>query len=256
MNSIYGTPLTGMRGADFQLDVVSNNIANLNTSGFQAVDPILGSLEYEAAIGDPNNGSTPSPTTRVGMGVRPAEAVRSQDPAPLVATGNPLDLAISGPGLFVLRQADGQLGYTKELSLHLAPDGKLVTAQGLVTVPPIQVPATVMHVSVDGHGNLVGEARDGTQKALVKLTVVTFPAPENLRAQGGGLYTESLGSGRPQTGAGTQTEVHSGFQLGSTVDLSTEMVDLIQAQRLYEINGKALQTMDSLVNTAITMQTR
>lgn len=253
MNSLYGVPLTGMRGADFELDVAANNIANLNTGGYEEVTASMESLPAQDAIAGPFTATSASPATRTGMGVGPALAVRSQEQAPLVATGNPLDLAIEGRGFFSVRDANGQIAYAQQVSLHLAPDGTLATSQGLPLVPPIRVPKQVVEVTVDDRGTFQGKTIDGKTLPLGALRVSAFASPENLRAEGGGLYTETLGSGRPRS-AGAQAQVFSGYQLGSTVDLATEMTNVVAAERQYAINAKALQTMDSLVNTIVNLQ--
>jgi flagellar basal-body rod protein FlgG len=257
MNSMYGTPATGMRGAEYQLDITANNIANVNTGGYQSVEGVLGALPDQAEIGDPNNGTVPSPATYVGMGTAPASEERSTSQAPLVSTGNPLDLAIMGQGYFVVRQASGQTAYTSQVSLHVQPDGTVLTSAGLALVPPLQVPTNVTTVVAQSDGTLVGTTKDGRTVPVGKPAVAVFAAPENLTAQGGGLYTETLSSGRPQTrNTGPAAKIMVGYQLGSTVDLGTEMVNMIQEQRMYELNAKALQTLDSLVNSTISLQTR
>ena len=257
MNGLYGTPLTGMRGANFELDVVANNIANLNTSGFEQVDPVLSSLGDQAAIGELNYGTNAGQSTQaIGMGTRPEATNRTDLAAPLVQTGNPLDLVVKQPGMFVLRQPDGQIVYTPQVTLQLQPDGRLLTAQGQSLVPQVRVPANVSSVVVDTHGNLIGQTRTGTTVPLGRPEVATFAAPDNLRALGAGNYAESLSSGRPQTAGAGALQILSGYQLGSTVDLATQMVNMIQAERMYEINGKALQTVDSLIGTVISISPR
>lgn len=260
MNSLYGVPVTGMQGAEFQLDVVANNIANLNTSGYQSVEPVLASLPSQAEVGDPNNGITIPAATHVGMGTRPDATVRSQQQASFAPTGNPLDLVVAGSGFFTVRQPDGQLAYARQVSLHVDPtDGHVVTAQGLTLAPPVTVPAGVQQISVDAKGRLIGPTKAGQlaamQKPLGTLKVVTFAAPENLSEQQG-LYTETLGSGRPQAAPASTNQVLSGYQLNSTVDLATEMTNMVEAQRMFQVNSKALQTLDSLVNTVVSWQPR
>ncbi len=255
MNSLYGTAVTGMHGADFALDVIANNISNLNTSGFQAVEASLASLPSQAEIGDPNNGIPVPASTHVGMGVQPAGTMRSQAQAMMEATGNPLDLALNSGNFFALREPSGAVVYTPQVSLHLEPDGQVTSAQGLVLNPPVSVPGGVTHVFADSTGTISYLGPSGKAVGVAKLSVVSFSAPENLRGLGNGLYSETLGSGRPQT-AGSTAQVWSGYQLKSTVDLSTEMVNMIQAQRMYEMNTKALQTMDALVNNVVSMQPR
>ena len=256
MNSLYGTPVTGLQGASFQLDVVANNIANLNTSGFEDVEPLVGSLPAQAEIGDPNNGIPIAATTHVGMGVQPTGTMRSQAQAAMEATGNPLDLALDGPNYFTLRQPNGTLVYAKQVSLHLQPDGQVVSAQSLALYPPVRVPKNVIHLTADASGGLIGLTASGASARVATLAVTTFAAPENLRAEGDGVYTETLGSGRPLAPARGTAQIWSGYQLKSTVDLATEMTNMIEAERVYQANTKALQTMDALVNTAVSVQPR
>jgi flagellar basal-body rod protein FlgG len=256
MNSIYGTPATGMRGAEYQLDITANNIANVNTSGYQSVEGVLGALPGQAEIAEPDNGTVPSTATYVGMGTAPAAEERSTAQASLTATGNPLDLAIQGQGYFVVRQSSGQTAYTSQVSLHVQPDGTVLTSAGLALVPPLKVPANVSGVVAQSDGTLVGTTPDGKTVPVGKPAIAVFAAPENLTAQGGGIYTETLSSGRPQTrNTGQTAKIMPGYQLGSTVDLGTEMVNMIQEQRMFELNAKALQTLDSLVNSTISLQT-
>jgi len=256
MNSLYGIPVSGMQGANFTLDVAANDIANVNTSGFQAVTSLLESLPAQSPLTDPTNAADANTQNRVGMGVRPGATERSQAQASLQATGNPLDLALTGPNYFALSAPNGQLVYAQQVSLHLQPDGTLVTDQGLTLNPSLRVPPQVVRVSVDAHGVVTGETLSGRRTQVGTLRTVTFAAPENLQAQGGGLYTETVGSGRPQQTATGTVPVYSGYQLGSTVDLATEMVNVIQAQGQFTASAKALQTLDSLIGTVVNLQAR
>ncbi len=257
MNNIYGTPVSGMQGADFELNVAANNIANLNTSGYEAVEPIVTNLPEQAQLGQENFLSPDAPATHIGMGVQASATPRDTRQAVLEATGNPLDVAINGPGYVAVRQQDGQLAYTRQLSLHVQPDGRLVTNDGLALVPPVRVPANALSVNIAQDGRVSAQTGPSTVTPLGKLTVVSFAAPENLREQSG-LYTETLGSGRPRTG-GTNpggaraNQVMAGYQLHSTVDLATEMSNMIEAQRMYAANSKALQTLDALVSATVTL---
>lgn len=258
MNSLYGTPLSGMRGADAALDVTANNIANVNTGGYETVEPILGSLPSTDPIGPPELYGTTSAAQRVGTGVQPVGTMRSTAQPNLNPTGRPLDLAVSGAALLTLRRPDGTLVYTRQAALDVAPDGTLATGAGLTLSPAIRVPATVTHVQVDAHGVVSGLRADGRAQVLGQVRLTTFPAPENLAEQGEGQYVPTAMSGRPaaaRTGAGA-SQVMSGYTLASTVDLATEMSNMIEEQRMYESNSKALQTLDSLINTIVTLQQR
>ena len=256
MNSIYGTPLSGMQGASFTLDTAANDIANVNSSGYESVTAVLQNMPSQDALTDPTNATGSSPQSRVGMGVRPSATQRNQDPLPLQATGNPLDLALTGNSYFVVSQPGGQLAYAQQMALHIEPDGTLTTAQGLTLNPSLRVPQQVVKVSVDQTGVVTGEAVNGQTSQIGTLRTVTFPASENLQAEGRGLFTETLGSGRPQQAAAGSTSVHAGYQLGSTVDLATEMTRVIEAQNQFQVNAKALQTLDSLVNSVVSIVQR
>jgi flagellar basal-body rod protein FlgG len=255
VNGLYGVPLAGMQGAEFQLNVIANNIANVNSSGFMAQEPVVDSLAAQAQV-SPAVSNSASSATNVGMGAISVSTERIQGGLSLQSTGNPLDLAIEGQGMFVLRHANGQVVYAPEVSLRQQPDGKVVTQDGLSLVPPLRVPANVTGLTVDGKGTLQG--KDSTGKTIQVGTpgTATFAAQQNLSAAGGGLYTETLSSGRPQTPKAGSVTVMSGYQLGSNVDLATEMVELIQAQRQFEVSGKALQTVDSLVNNVVSISAR
>ncbi|HZS90608.1 MAG TPA: flagellar hook-basal body complex protein [Chloroflexota bacterium] len=256
MNSLYGTPVTGMQGAEFQLDVVADNIANLNTDGFQAVEPVLSSLPFQAEIGDPNNGVVAPAATHIGMGVQPMATMRSQRQAPLVPTYNPLDLATKDQGFFALRRPDGQTVYSSEISLQLQPNGQVTTTEGLSLAPPVRVPNGVTHITADTQGRIIGHSRNGTTVVVGRTVVVGFAAPENLRALGNNTYAESLSSGRPQIRGVDQTQIVSGFRRASTVDLATELTAMVDAQHMYEANARALQTLDAFINNAVSLPQR
>ena len=259
MNSLYGTPLSGIRGADAALNVTANNIANVNTGGYETVEPILGSLPSTDPIGPPQLYGTTNAAQRVGTGVQPVGTMRSTAQPNLTPTGRPLDLAVAGSAFLTLRRPDGTLAYTRQAALDVAPDGTLATGAGLTLSPAIRVPATVTHLQVDVHGVVSGLRADGRTQVLGQVRLATFPAPENLAEQGAGQYVPTAMSGRPaaaaRTGAGA-SQVMSGYTLASTVDLATEMSNMIEEQRMYQSNSKALQTLDSLVNTIVTLQQR
>ena len=241
------TGLSGVQAAQTDIDTIGNNIANVNTTGFKASVAGFADL-YGSAVQ-----STP------GQGVFTASLAQSFTEGTITQTGQPLDVAINGPGYVAVRQQNGQLAYTRQLSLHIQPDGQLVTRDGLSVAPPVRVPTNALSVSIAQDGRVSARTGPSTVAALGKLTVVSFAAPENLREQSG-LYIETLGSGRPQTGATGPSGsgagaigVMAGYQLRSTVDLATEMSNMIEAQRMYEANSKALQTLDALVNTTVTL---
>ena len=255
MSGLYGVPQAGLQSAEFQLNVISNNIANLNSSGFEAQEPVISSLPSQAQMGPYvlDSGST---ATNVGMGAISVATERIDTGAPVQPTGNPLDLAIEGPGMFVLKAANGQVEYAPQVSLHQQPDGKIVTDAGMSLVPPLQAPANVTGITIDAKGNLIGTDQTGKTVTIGTPGTATFPAQENLSDAGNGMFTETLSSGRAQAPAAGAVQVLSGYQLGSTVDLSTQMVELIQSERQFDASSKALQTLDTLVNNVVSISAR
>lgn len=258
MNSIYGTPLSGMQGAEFELDVTANNIANVNTAGFASVQPILGSLPTTEPIGpSPLDGPTPI-GKQVGFGTKPDETSRTTAQAALVHTGRTLDIALTGPGFLTLRRSNGAIVYARSARLDIAPDGTLITGTGLSVSPAIKVPATVSSVTVDQQGTIHGYGTDGRDRVLGRLALVTFASPESLTQQGDSLFSANAASGNAaiaRMGMGN-TQVWGGYSLGSTTDLATEMTNMVSEERMFGANSKALQTLDTLVNTIVSMQQR
>ncbi len=255
MNGLYGVPQAGMQGAEFQLNVVANNIANLNSQGFAEQEPIVNSLPSQSQV-SASVFDTSSAATNVGMGALSVATETIDGTTSLQATGNPLDLAIEGQGMFELRQAGGQVVYSPQISLEQQPDGKIVTTDGLSLVPPLQTTGTVSDITVDGKGNVTGTDRTGKTVQIGTISTVTFPAQQNLSDAGEGVYTETLSSGRPQTSNSGAVRVMSGYRLASTVDLAAQMVELIQAERQFQANSKALQTVDTLVNNVVSISAR
>jgi flagellar basal-body rod protein FlgG len=241
MNGLYGVPQAGLQDAMFRLNAIANNIANVNTSGYEAEEPV--------ADAPPAQGDT---------------VQRSEQLASLMNTSDPSDLVSSGNDMFALRQADGTTAYSRQVHLQVQPNGQLATDQGLALVPALRVPAGWSGVRVDSRGAVTGV--DGAGNTIVDATgkpitvgtlaMATFAAPQNLNSLGGGLYSASLSSGRAQTPAAGSVQIMSGYQLGSNVDLATEMVEMIETQRAYDASTKALQAVDSLVNGAVSIPVR
>lgn len=244
------TAVTGASAQQVRIDVISNNLANLGTTGFKAVRAQFEDLLYEtvrppAAAGD-------SPTgLQFGRGTRVVGTERIQTAGTLRQTGQSLDLAIDGTGFFSVQRLNGDIAYTRDGSFRLDVNGNLVNASGLLLDPPITVPIDTTEISVTQDG-IVSIRQPGstalTQVGQIQLNV--FPNNAGLLALGGNLFEESAGSGTPTTGTPGTTNfglVLQGSLEESNVSIAEELVNLILAQRAFEANTRVISASDDLL---------
>jgi flagellar basal-body rod protein FlgG len=229
----------GMAAQQQRLDAISNDIANANTDGYQAERVGFQDLLYNPA------GSTSGAGVAVGAGAALTQLGTSQAQGAIQQTGRTLDVALTGPGFFEVRRADGSTGLTRNGSFALDATGQLTTADGSLVQPPIKVPAGVSE-------NQISIGSDGTVSAagrtFGKLAIVTVPAPAQLTAGGNSTYTPTAASGAVR--AVTGTTVRQGALEGSNVDINTEMVDMMDAQRSYSLDGEAIKLQEQMMQTA------
>lgn len=229
----------GMAAQQQRLDAISNDIANANTDGYQAERIGFQDLLYNPAGGPSGAG------VATGAGTALAQLGTSQAQGAIQQTGRTLDLALTGPGYFEIRRADGSTGLTRNGSFALDASGQLTTADGSVVQPPIKVPAGVSETQIS-----IGP--DGTVSAagrtLGKLAIVSVPAPAQLTAGGNSTYTPSAGSGA--VSAVTGTTVRQGALEGSNVDVNSEMVGMMDAQRSYSLDSEAIHLQEQMMQTA------
>jgi len=230
---------SGMDAQQQRLDAISNDLANLNTTGYQSQRIGFQDLLYNSA------GSAGAAGVSVGSGAGLISLGPSQLAGPLQPTGNPLDLAISGDGYFEVRQADGTTALTRDGSFQRDATGQLTTAAGLIVQPPIKVPAGTadsdIKVSADGTVTVAG-------KTIGKLALATVPAPEQLTPLSGNLLAPTTASGavRPATAATiVQGEVN-----GSNVDLARAMTDMMDAQQGYSLASRAISIQEQMLQMA------
>jgi flagellar basal-body rod protein FlgG len=240
---------TGMIAQQFNLDTISNNLANVNTTGFKHQRAEFTDLMYQTYKGS----STNSGAVQVGLGSAFSATASDFSEGALQNTANPLDLAIVGSGFFQVQKADGALAYTRDGAFKRDANGLMVTSDGYPLEPPITIPANATAISVSNTG--VVSATIAGQNELQEIGTIqlaVFPNPAGLTRMGQNLYAAGGASGDPQlanpgaTGAG---ELQSGFLEGSNVQVVEEMVKMIMAQRAYEINSKAIQTSDEMLST-------
>jgi len=250
------TSATGMKGQQLLVDTISNNLANINTSGFKKSQVAFEDLLYEMLVtpGTEAAEGFEIPTgLQVGSGSKVTSTAKVFTQGAPINTGNQLDVAIQGKGFFRVSLPDGTYAYTRDGGFKLNSSGQLVNNEGYVISPGISIPtdATDVSIGIDGNVNvLVGS--EGTMTNVGQLEMHDFINPAGLKAMGGNLYQETIASGTAisgTAGADGLGELMQGFLEGSNVDAVTELVGLILAQRAYEINSRAIRTSDEMLST-------
>jgi len=243
---------TGMQAQQTYIDVTSNNLANVNTTGFKKSRTNFQDLVYqtEKAPGLATSAGTEAPAgIQVGLGVKTASVQKEFAIGSLKQTGNALDLAIQGDGFFQITLPDGTIGYTRDGAFHGDDAGNVVNASGYPIEPNITLPQgyTALDVSADG---VVTANIDGQPVELGQIQTAAFINPAGLIAQGGNIFRESGSSGPPVVGAPNEHGVgalYSGTLEMANVKVVEEMINLITAQRAFEFNSKAVQASDQML---------
>lgn len=256
MMRALNTAGTGMIAQQINIDVIANNLANVNTTGFKQQRAEFQDLMYQtySAGGMQNGGTATTPqSVEVGLGTRFAASAASFAQGPMQATNRPLDVAIQGEGFFTVTMPDGTTGYTRDGSFSLDANGNLVTSDGFAVGPGITIPPGTAAVSISPDGRVQGIAQGAEETTeLGRLELATFANPAGLTRVGNNLYRPSSASGDAQTGGPGENgagQLAAGYVEGSNVQIVEEMVRMILAQRAYEINSKAIQTADDMLST-------
>lgn len=245
---------TGMEAQQMQLDVISNNLANVSTNGFKKSHAVFEDLMYQnlRQVGSASAEQSTLPTgLQVGLGVRTVATSRTFSQGNLQQSNNNLDVAIQGNGFFQVTMPDGTTGYTRDGAFQLDNAGRLVTSSGLVVAGGITVPATATNITIAQDG-AVTAAIPGTvaPQAIGTITTASFINPAGLEPKGQNIYAESASSGQPNAGtpnANGLGALMQGFVETSNVNVVQELVTMIQTQRAYEMNSKAVQTSDQML---------
>jgi len=248
------TAALGMSAQQLKIDTIANNLANVNTTGYKKNSVAFQDLLYETLqsgdVDRRNNKEKPG-EIQVGLGNKPVSSFRSFSQGEIKETGNPLDMAINGRGFFQVMRADGSFAYTRDGAFRLDGSGNVVTSSGLTLYPELALPegASSVKISEDGVISVKIEGQNETEE-IGQIEIATFMNPAGLRAIGGNLYEKTEASGEPifglpgERGFGATLQ---GYLEKSNVDVVKEMVDLIVAQRTYEINSKAVKTADEIL---------
>jgi flagellar basal-body rod protein FlgG len=250
---------TGMLAQQTNVEVIANNLANMNTTGFKQQRAEFQDLLYQN-IQTPgsqtsDNGAVAPNGIQIGAGVKTAAIYRITTQGDLKNTSNPYDVAVQGAGYFRIQMADGTDAYTRAGNFSLSPQGQLVTQQGLVVQPGIAIPQNTISVSINAQGQVNATvAGNATPQTVGQLELTRFPNEAGLNAQGDNLFLETPASGSPQAGVpGTPGygTIQQGFLETSNVNSVDEITALITAQRAYEMNSKVISAADQMLqNTA------
>lgn len=248
------TAATGMEAQQLYMDTISNNLSNVNTTGFKRSKIEFQDLLYQT-LREPGvrnfEGSMAPSGIECGLGVKPASTQKIFEQGSLTATENPLDWAIEGEGFFQVTLPDGSTAYTRDGSFKLSADGTIVTSAGYYLFPQITVPenSSALTVSRDGKVSVILQGED-TSTEIGQIELVRFINPGGLRSLGDNLYAVSDASGEPiislpgEEGTGT---VVNGYLEASNVKVVDEMVAMITAQRAFEIISKAIQVGEDMM---------
>ncbi|MGA7180220.1 MAG: flagellar basal-body rod protein FlgG [Thiobacillaceae bacterium] len=245
---------TGLDAQQTQMDVISNNLANVNTNGFKASRAVFEDMLYQTLRqpGAPSSDQTQVPSgLQIGTGVKAVAAERIFTQGNLQHTSNSTDLAIQGNGFFQVQMPDGTLAYTRDGSFQTDSQGQLVTADGYVVQPAITIPSNALSITIATNGTVSVIQPGSSQPVQVgALQLATFVNPTGLQSLGQNLLAETASSGTPNTNApGTNGTglLNQGYVETSNVNVVEEMVNMIQTQRTYEINSKSIQTSDQML---------
>ncbi len=257
MDRALKTAASGMYAQQLNVDTIANNLANVNTTGFKDTRVEFQDLMYETlrATGVPDQqGGTPPAELQVGDGTVPSATTRDFSQGSTTQTNNQLDFAIQGDGFFRVRMPDGTEAYTRDGSFKVSENGTIVTSNGYTVEPGLTIPQDTTSIQVSADGTVAATVSGQTNPVtLGQMEFAKFINPAGLHAVGSDLYQETVASGTPILGNPGSTgfgNIQQGYLESSNVSVVTEMVNMIAAERSYELNSKAIQTVDSMMQLA------
>ncbi len=244
---------TGLDAQQTRMNVISNNLANVNTTGFKRDRAVFEDMLYQNVrqAGGQTDANSQAPTgLMLGTGVRVVATEKIHAQGNMMTTQNPLDMAIAGGGFFQIAQSDGTLAYTRDGGFKLSATGQLVTSSGAPLQPAITVPQNASALTIGRDGTVSVELNGGGNQVLGQIQVARFVNPSGLQSLGQNLLKETPASGAPQVlvpGQGGAGTIMQGVMEASNVNVVEEMVSMIETQRAYEINSKAIQAVDGML---------
>ena len=254
MNSALWVAKTGLDAQQLRMKVIANNLANVNTTGFKRAQASFEDLIYQNVrqVGAQSSQDTELPSgLSLGTGVRPVATEKLFTQGNLQLTENNTDLAINGRGFFQVLQSDGSLAYSRDGSFQINANGELVTSSGFLLQPAITVPANTLSLTVAQDGTVSAQVAGNTTPTTVgDLQLADFINPVGLQPIGDNLFRESAASGAPQVGNPTANglgKLVQGSLETSNVNVVEELVSMIETQRAYEMNSKAISSSDEML---------
>ncbi len=248
---------TGMEAQRLNIDVISNNLANVNTTGFKKSRADFQELLYQGlktAGASSAEGSEIPTGIQVGLGVKPAAVQKMFQQGDFVSTGNNLDLVIEGSGFFQIQKPDGEVAYSRAGAFKLDSEGRMVNSDGYAMEPAITIPSNTLQITVSNDGTVSAlQAGNNTPVQIGQIELAQFLNPGGLNAIGKNLFLPTGSSGEATTGtpgADGLGSVNQGFLEMSNVNIVEEMVNMIISQRAYELNSKVVQTSDGMLQMA------
>lgn len=261
MDKTLKTAATGLSAQQRYVEIISNNLSNVNTTGFKKSRPEFQDLLYETLRPAGNThriGVSPLNEVQIGSGTELVATTKIHRQGDIYQTNNALDLSINGEGFFIMRRPDNTFSYTRDGSFKLDRDGQIVNSQGYALEPGFSIPqdAIAVNVTRDGMVSIITEGATDEQ-TLGQLEIARFVNPAGLRAIGDNLFAETPASGQAffeRPGTNNTGEVIQYHLERSNVDIVEEMVNMITAQRAYELNSKSVRTADEILATAVQLK--
>jgi len=257
MNAALWAAKTGLDAQQTEMAVISNNLANVNTTGFKQDRAVFEDLLYQnqTQAGADTSQTTQSPSgMSIGTGVQVVATEKDYSQGSITQTGNPLNVAVQGQGFFQIQMPDGTIAYTRDGDFQTNAQGQLVTSSGYLVQPGITIPQGAQSVTIGGDGTVsVTLAGQSAPTQIGQIQLANFINPPGLQPIGQNLLVQSAASGSPQTGSpGTNGlgSLSQGKLESSNVNVVEELVNMIQTQRAYEMNSKAINTVDQMLQYA------
>ncbi|GAB4181890.1 MAG: flagellar basal-body rod protein FlgG [Thalassobaculales bacterium] len=248
---------TGMLAQQTNVEVISNNIANMNTTGFKRLRPEFQDLIYQSqrrvGSNSSDQGTIVPSGIQIGVGVKTAATYRINEQGNLQLTDNQLDVSIQGEGFFRIQLPNGDTAYTRSGAFQLSPTGQIVTADGYTVLPGLTIPQNTVNVTINASGQVLAKLDGQVQEQNVgQLNLAVFPNIAGLQSIGNNLMIETTASGtavQGNPGAAGFGSLLQGYLETSNVNPVSEITSLITAQRNYELNSKVIETSDQMMNT-------
>lgn len=261
MDKTLRTAATGLTAQQRYVEIISNNMANVNTTGYKKVRPEFQDLLYETlrpagAVG--RTGTEPLNEVQIGSGTELVATSKIYKQGDIQQTNNSLDLAINGEGFYIMRKPDNSIAYSRDGSFQLNRNGQIVNSQGFQLDPGFSIPDDAVEIQVSRDGVVSVLTKNSTDaQTLGQIELARFINPGGLKSIGDNLYSETPASGQAffeQPGNNNTGEIVQYHLESSNVDIVEEMVNMITAQRAYELNSKSVRTADDILGTAVNLK--